>query len=224
MAVDAAAATGSLRTIGTGALQACAGNDSRLSNSREWTASTVTQADAEAGISTTRTAWTAERVKQAIASLGPTNGVPSGTVIMTARSTAPSGFLLCDGSAVSRTTYAALFSAISTTWGSGDGSTTFNLPDMRGAAPAGAGTSTGYTQNETISVATKYDDQFQGHAVTIKAVAFPGGTGANGTLYSPNGTDSTTKGQISTDGVNGTPRTGNVTRGKRVGINFIIKT
>jgi microcystin-dependent protein len=49
-----------------------------------------------------------------------------------AASTAPTGWLLCDGSAVSRTTYAALFAVISTTWGSGDGSTTFNVPDLRG--------------------------------------------------------------------------------------------
>lgn len=54
-------------TLGTGANQAAAGNDSRLSNSREWTGSTVTQAEAEAGTSTTRGAWTAQRVRQAIA-------------------------------------------------------------------------------------------------------------------------------------------------------------
>jgi microcystin-dependent protein len=50
----------------------------------------------------------------------------------------PTGWLLCTGQAVSRTTYAALFAAIGTTYGSGDGSTTFNVPDMRGRFPAGA--------------------------------------------------------------------------------------
>lgn len=54
-----------------------------------------------------------------------------------AGSSSPSGWLLCDGSAVSRTAYAELFAAISTTYGTGDGSTTFNLPDMRGRAPVG---------------------------------------------------------------------------------------
>jgi len=49
----------------------------------------------------------------------------------------PSGWLPCDGSAVSRTTYATLFTAISTTWGVGDGSTTFNLPDYRGRSSMG---------------------------------------------------------------------------------------
>lgn len=51
----------------------------------------------------------------------------------------PSGWLLCDGSAVSRTTYSALFAAISTIWGAGDGSTTFNLPDLRRRTTIGAG-------------------------------------------------------------------------------------
>ena len=55
-----------------------------------------------------------------------------GEVIIWTTGTAPAGTLECDGSAVSRTTYAALFAVISTTYGTGDGSTTFNLPDYRG--------------------------------------------------------------------------------------------
>jgi len=55
-------------------------------------------------------------------------------------SSTPTGWLLCDGSAVSRTTYAALFTAISTTYGTGDGSTTFNVPDYRGRSPLGPDT------------------------------------------------------------------------------------
>lgn len=51
--------------------------------------------------------------------------------------TAPTGWLLCNGDAVSRTTYAALFAVIGTTFGTGDGSTTFNVPDFRGRVPAG---------------------------------------------------------------------------------------
>ncbi len=60
-----------------------------------------------------------------------------GVVKMYAGTGAPTGYLICDGAAVSRTTFAALFSAIGTTWGSGDGSTTFNLPDFRGRVPVG---------------------------------------------------------------------------------------
>jgi microcystin-dependent protein len=59
-------------------------------------------------------------------------GVPAGTVIHVAMNTAPSGYLKANGAAVSRTTYAALFAVIGTTFGAGNGSTTFNLPDLRG--------------------------------------------------------------------------------------------
>lgn len=63
---------------------------------------------------------------------------PPGTMHVYAAATAPSGYLLCAGQAVSRIgANAALFAAISTTFGVGDGSTTFNLPDMRGRVPAG---------------------------------------------------------------------------------------
>jgi Microcystin-dependent protein len=66
--------------------------------------------------------------------------MPAGTIYAYGGTTVPTDFLLCDGSAVSRTTYAELFSAISTTWGVGDGSTTFNVPDLRGMFLRGAGT------------------------------------------------------------------------------------
>ncbi len=59
-------------------------------------------------------------------------GVPSGTIVQFGANTAPSGWLECNGAAISRTTYAALFAVTGTTFGAGDGSTTFNLPDMRG--------------------------------------------------------------------------------------------
>lgn len=62
---------------------------------------------------------------------------PSGVIVPFAGSNAPSGWLLCAGQAVSRTQYAGLFLTISTTYGVGDGSTTFNLPDLRGRTIAG---------------------------------------------------------------------------------------
>ena len=70
------------------------------------------------------------------------DGIPVGTVIDFAGSTNPSGYLTCDGTAISRSTYSDLFAAIGTTWGSGDGSTTFNLPDLRGRTAIGSGTGT----------------------------------------------------------------------------------
>lgn len=63
--------------------------------------------------------------------------MPTGAVVPFGGSSAPTGFLLCYGQAVSRTTYATLFGIISTTYGTGDGSTTFNLPDLRGRVVAG---------------------------------------------------------------------------------------
>lgn len=66
----------------------------------------------------------------------------AGTVIASSRSSPPTGYLLCDGSAVSRTTYARLFAAIGTTFGAGDGSTTFNLPNSSGLFLRGAGSQT----------------------------------------------------------------------------------
>jgi len=63
--------------------------------------------------------------------------VPTGTVSAFAGSAAPTGYALCDGSAVNRTTQAALFAVIGTTYGTGDGSTTFNIPDLRGRVVAG---------------------------------------------------------------------------------------
>jgi microcystin-dependent protein len=65
------------------------------------------------------------------------DSTPTGSVVSFAGSASPTGWLLCDGSAVSRTTYSTLFSVMSTTYGIGDGSTTFNLPNLKGRVPVG---------------------------------------------------------------------------------------
>lgn len=80
-----------------------------------------------------------------------TPGPPAGTVTMFAGSSAPTGYLICDGQAVSRTTYAALFAVIGTTYGAGDGSTTFNVPNLMGRVPVGAGLGTGLTNRVLAS-------------------------------------------------------------------------
>lgn len=69
-------------------------------------------------------------------------GTPSGTIIMYASGTIPTGWLLCDGQAVSRTTYATLFAAVGVAFGSGDGSTTFNVPNFAQRFPVGVSGST----------------------------------------------------------------------------------
>ncbi len=145
---------------------------------------------------------------------------------MYASASAPVGWLVCNGSAVSRTTYAALFAVIGTTFGIGDGSTTFNLPDMRGYFPrgfdAGAGRDPGRVFGSTQT------DQMQGHihrngvgqtngsptmmTYTTTATDVPG-NGLN-TAHADNNTaqsQGTTSVPIS-DGTNGTPRTGTETR------------
>jgi microcystin-dependent protein len=68
---------------------------------------------------------------------GATAAIPPGTVSQFAGAAAPTGWLICDGTAINRSTYATLFAVIGTTYGAGDGSTTFNLPDLRGRVPVG---------------------------------------------------------------------------------------
>lgn len=82
--------------------------------------------------------------------------VPAGIVMSFAGSDAPEGWLLCDGSAVSRTDYADLFTVIGTTYGSGDGETTFNLPNLSGRVAIGVSNShalgtTGGEETVTLS-------------------------------------------------------------------------
>lgn len=85
----------------------------------------------------------------------PAQPVPIGTMLPYAGTSLPTGFLACDGSAVSRTTYAALFAAIGTTWGAGNGSTTFNTPNLvtnnRFLRAAGGSLSVGGTQTDLLA-------------------------------------------------------------------------
>ena len=71
-----------------------------------------------------------------------------GSIKMFAGSSAPTGWLLCDGSAISRATYADLFGIVGTTYGSGNGSTTFNLPNLKGRVPVGY--DSGQTEFDTL--------------------------------------------------------------------------
>lgn len=64
-------------------------------------------------------------------------GLPAGSIMAWGGATAPTNWLICNGNAISRSTYASLFSAIGVMYGAGDGSTTFNLPDLRGRVPVG---------------------------------------------------------------------------------------
>lgn len=87
---------------------------------------------------------------------------PTGTVAAYAGAAAPEGWLLCDGRAVSRSTYAGLFNVIGTRYGVGDGSTTFNLPDLRGRFVLGTGQGVGLTNRTLGSVGGE-----EAHALTL---------------------------------------------------------
>jgi len=101
--------------------------------------------------------------------------VPAGTVIAFAADAAPEGFVLCNGAAVSRTTYAALLSAIGTTYGAGDGASTFNLPDLadrfiQGSGTAGTAKAAGlpnHTHYLTLTMGYNYNSQGSNALFTV---------------------------------------------------------
>ena len=98
-------------------------------------------------------------------------GVNTGIIVPWTDASIPSGFLECNGTAVSRSTYAALFAIIGTTYGSGDGSTTFNIPDLQDDTPIG--------KSPTKALAST------GGANTVSSTGNIGGSLANTTLSTP---------------------------------------
>lgn len=94
---------------------------------------------------------------------------PTGALMMYAGATAPTGWLLCYGQAISRSTYARLFTAISTAYGTGDGSTTFNVPDLRGRLPLGKDNMGGSSADRVT--ATQADNLGQGSGAETHTLA-----------------------------------------------------
>ena len=157
--------------------------------------------------------------------------IPPGTIMPFAGPAAnlPLGWKLCDGSAISRTTYAALFAAIGTTWGAGDGTSTFAVPNFAGAMLAGTGTGVMNGRNKVgPAVGSFQEDQMQGHwHIMDGANGDCGGAAEKDPSCSTTNNDvftssNTVKNPIS-DGMNGAPRTGAESRPYRAGINYIIK-
>ena len=177
-----------------------------------------------------------------------TGNVPVGTMYIFAGEKIPEGYLLCDGSAVSRAAYASLFNVIGTVYGAGDGSTTFNIPDMQEVAPIGVGTSKRTEDAHDVYKLGEFkDDQLQDH---IQSVSTSGGNHnhplaslrngvdqnyglAHGGAYAYNvvywhsaGLYSSDSGNLSMSGSATTVtagRHGSVTRNKGIGVNYIIK-
>lgn len=150
--------------------------------------------------------------------------VPTGTILSSARTTAPAGYLICNGSAVSRTTYANLFAAIGVSWGQGDGSTTFNIPNMVGMFARGIGgsgpASVGQYQADAVGPLT-ISDPGHVHVYGINAGSSPGSTTAG---YQ--GTGSLTVNPQTASAVTGIQITNTTTetRPKNMGVLYIIKT
>lgn len=101
--------------------------------------------------------------------------VPIGTILDFAGSAVPDGYKECDGSALSRTNYSKLFAVIGTTWGSGDGSTTFNIPNLKGRCTIGVGTGDagGATAHNlgTRGGDERYQSHSHGNDIAIKTPA-----------------------------------------------------
>jgi microcystin-dependent protein len=115
--------------------------------------------------------------------------VPSGAVMVFAMNSAPAGWLAANGSNISRTTYATLFTAIGTTYGSGDNSTTFTLPDLRGYFVRGVGTnSDGTVSSGTFGVKQGANVGSHTHAtiITFNGSNSNGYAALSGQEYAPN--------------------------------------
>jgi phage-related tail fiber protein len=132
-----------------------------------------------------------------------------------ARNTAPSGWLKANGAAVSRTTYAALFAAIGTTFGAGDGSTTFNLPDLRAEFIRGWDDGRGVDSGRAFG--TWQGDQFGSHTHNVKAT-----TGNAGVNTATNAPADSAQAQVATSAAGGTSN-GNETRPRNVALLACIK-
>lgn len=176
------------------------------------------------GASATTAAGTAGQLLQSNGTAAPTwvtfQGVPSGAVFWFAAVTPPSGYLECNGAAISRTTYSSLFSVIGTTWGAGDGTTTFNLPQLRGEFIRGFDNGRGVDIGRVF--ASAQSDAMQGHVHQVTTTLNLGGGGSGGNLAGGGSNFNTTT--PLTDGTNGTPRTAAETRSRNISMLPCIKT
>ena len=185
-------------------------------------------------LSTTNGVTTISAVKGDTGAQGPTGPagglLPSGTIIHVCMNTPPTGFLKANGDAVSRTTYANLFAAIGTTFGAGDGTTTFTLPDLRGQFVRGWADNGNVDTGRTFGSAQT--DTFQAHCHNFSGSTGPGskpygtvaGQPSMGQWNPPdNSTTHVLTGPAQNDGVNGNPRTSTETRPKNIALLACIK-
>lgn len=140
--------------------------------------------------------------------------VPVGSVTMYAANTAPTGWLECNAAAVSRTTYAGLFAAIGTVFGTGDGSTTFNLPDMRGEFARGWDNGRGIDPARAFGSAQA--DELKAHVHSVTPPAAADDTSSGLTTTGTGGAETITPYNTASTG-------GSETRPRNIALMFIIK-
>ena len=187
------------------------------------------------GIPTAPTASTGTRSTQlaTTAFVGAESQIaaPTGSVYTFAGSTVPTGWLKCNGALLSRTTYAALFAVIGTTYGAGDGSTTFALPDLRGEFVRGAddgrgvdaGRVFGSAQSDAVQAWTATMTLVRGQVNNAESIS--GAISIGATSGSSAGPGAAWSASVMTigPGVNSTARTAAESRPRNVAMHYIIK-
>ena len=158
---------------------------------------------------------------------------PPGQVATYAMTSCPAGWLNANGAAVSRTTYSILFSTIGSTWGNGDGSTTFNVPDLRGTFVRGTGTNGTYAAAVGQAVGTYAADTYLNHDHTATQAAHTHtytqvtttaqATGGSGSNYFNNSTTGTTSSTTPAITVGASTTGGTETKPKNYGVLYCIK-
>lgn len=137
---------------------------------------------------------------------GSAANIPIGGLVDFCGSSPPAGFLVCNGSAISRSTYAALFAVIGTAYGPGNGSTTFNIPDFRGRVAVGSGTGSGLTARslgdsfgaESVALVEANNGPHRHFEFTNESGDRPTLTGSNQPKYS--GTDGSSDNEYTING------------------------
>lgn len=125
-----------------------------------------------------------EEIEEKFEQLAPKDPLPIGSIVHFASGTVPVGYLVCDGSAVSRTTYSALFDVIGTTYGSGDGSTTFNVPNLIGRFLEGANTGVGTSVNAGLpNITGKFSSLVPQSHSKVRTGAFTGSDFGSASAY-----------------------------------------
>ena len=167
--------------------------------------------------------------------VAPVDTIPTGSVIAFAGASAPTGWLMCNGAAVSRTTYAALFSTLGSTYGAGDGSTTFNLPDLRGEFVRGLDGGRGVDSGRALGSAQSGENASHLHTGSTASAGdhshssnvYKGGPNPGGwsTSFAPSGDiiqTKTTGAHTHTVTINTSG--GTEARPRNIAMNYIIKT